>query len=258
MKTQKNILNEFKKSIENLSNMKSLRDNFGDFIDFQLFFFCENPTEEEKNWFFSERSAKAEKYTQAMILFGDGSEGYNDILGEFFMCFISKGEKGQYYTPQCVCDLMAEIVGESKGEKICDPCCGSGRMLLSAAKRAEDSRKLSYHANDIDIMCVKMTLLNLLINTLPGVLTHGDGLIPMWLQSRDTYIIKINCVDFGEKLINIATYKKINAQEAKELMLPLEEFYNMKNDSLFDARKIEFTEKVMPLSQKAVQLELFE
>lgn len=34
---------------------------------------------------------------------------YSDILGEYFMINITKGQNGQYFTPEHVCDLMANM-----------------------------------------------------------------------------------------------------------------------------------------------------
>ena len=34
---------------------------------------------------------------------------YSDILGEFFMQNITKGQNGQYFTPEPVCDMMAKM-----------------------------------------------------------------------------------------------------------------------------------------------------
>ncbi|HTM67308.1 MAG TPA: N-6 DNA methylase, partial [Flavipsychrobacter sp.] len=51
------------------------------------------------------------------------------------------------------------------GKDICDPTCGSGRMLLAAAKI---NRRLNYYGADVDLTCCKMTVLNMLVNSLPG------------------------------------------------------------------------------------------
>ena len=80
-----NISNDFTKAIGAISDSKDLRDNFRDFLDFQLFFFCSNPSSEQVEWFNKELVKKRELYTKAMLLLGDGSERYNDLLGEFFM-----------------------------------------------------------------------------------------------------------------------------------------------------------------------------
>ena len=63
-----------------------------------------------------------------------------DILGDLFQGGITYGEAGQFLSPEAVCDAMAEMtVADAdvpKGERrtVCDPCCGSGRMLLAVAR----------------------------------------------------------------------------------------------------------------------------
>ncbi|MGP8214230.1 MAG: N-6 DNA methylase, partial [Bacteroidia bacterium] len=80
---------------------------------------------------------------------------------------ISRGKNGQFFTPEHVCDAMSAML-INKGEQnktILDPCCGSGRMLLSAAKISRDN---TFYGADIDYRCVKMTAINLCLNALPG------------------------------------------------------------------------------------------
>ena len=62
-----------------------------------------------------------------------------DILGDYYQGCITFGEHGQFFTPNHVTDIMAQLSGidkDTEGQKIGDMCCGSGRMLLSAAKIA--------------------------------------------------------------------------------------------------------------------------
>jgi type I restriction-modification system DNA methylase subunit len=62
-----------------------------------------------------------------------------DILGDVFTGAISYAEHGQFFTPDSVCELMGamSVPTERTAEPrtINDPACGSGRMLLSVAKR---------------------------------------------------------------------------------------------------------------------------
>lgn len=99
-----------------------------------------------------------------------------DIIGDFFMGAVSNGESGQYFTPEHISDFMAQIVGGegADGEKVADMAgCGSGRMLLGAAK--VNPRRL-FIGKDLDLRCVKMTALNLALNGLRGFVIWGNGL----------------------------------------------------------------------------------
>jgi len=61
-----------------------------------------------------------------------------DCLGDIFMSEITFGEHGQFFTPEHITDMMALMTVPSESEEgrqvVCDPCCGSGRMLMSAHK----------------------------------------------------------------------------------------------------------------------------
>jgi type I restriction-modification system DNA methylase subunit len=101
-----------------------------------------------------------------VTLIGDASEGFCDPLGELYQQAISSGHNGQYWTPEHMCDMMAIItIGETllDGQTIADPACGSGRMLLAAAKI---NRHAMLYGADLDITCCKMALVNMLLNSL--------------------------------------------------------------------------------------------
>ena len=62
-----------------------------------------------------------------------------DVMGRVYEYFLSnfalqegKG-KGEFYTPKCIVNLIAELIEPYQG-KIYDPCCGSGGMFVQSAK----------------------------------------------------------------------------------------------------------------------------
>ena len=95
------------------------------------------------------------------------SEGLKDCFGDFFMENISYGKAGQFFTAEHICDMMALITcGEIRdGERIADPCCGSGRTLMSAAKINRNAR---FYGADIDRTCAMMCLVNMCLNGMFG------------------------------------------------------------------------------------------
>jgi type I restriction enzyme M protein len=64
----------------------------------------------------------------------------NDVIGDAYEYLISNfaasaGKKaGEFYTPPEVSTLLAKLVEPKEGDRICDPTCGSGSLLLKAAK----------------------------------------------------------------------------------------------------------------------------
>ncbi len=92
-----------------------------------------------------------------------------DILGDVFTGAISYAEHGQFFTPDSVCELMGamSVPTERTPEPrtINDPACGSGRMLLSVAKRQPH---WEFTGQDVDHRAAQMTAINLGLNGLYG------------------------------------------------------------------------------------------
>lgn len=104
---------------------------------------------------------------------GDGS-GLVDVLGEYFMVNISRGHNGQYFTPQPICNMMSGIIrAGGSGRRVADPACGSGRMLLAAARY---DRSLLFFGADITRECAQMAAINLCLNGLFGEIAWMDTL----------------------------------------------------------------------------------
>ncbi len=67
-----------------------------------------------------------------------------DVIGNTYIFLIEKfasdaGKKaGEFYTPKKVSELVAKLAQPKSGDKICDPACGSGGLLLEAAKLVKD------------------------------------------------------------------------------------------------------------------------
>lgn len=104
---------------------------------------------------------------------------YSDILGEFFMEHITKGQNGQYFSPTHICDLNAKITVSKTdiGKRILDPACGSGRMCLSAAKV---NHKNYFYGADNSNTCAKMATLNFFLNGLQGEVVWMNSLSMEW------------------------------------------------------------------------------
>lgn len=66
--------------------------------------------------------------------------GNLDVIGNAYEYLIGKfaadaGKKaGEFYTPPEVSTLIAKLLAPKSGERICDPACGSGSLLLKCAR----------------------------------------------------------------------------------------------------------------------------
>ena len=81
----------------------------------------------------------------------EGQDSELDIVGRVYEYFLgnfaaTEGKGGgEFYTPKCVVNLLAEMLEPYHG-KIYDPCCGSGGMFVQSVKFIE-----SHHGNTKDI-----------------------------------------------------------------------------------------------------------
>lgn len=70
--------------------------------------------------------------------------GNQDIIGSVYEYLIARfasdaGKKGgEFYTPSEVATLLAKLLEPKKGNRICDPCAGSGSLLIRAASLVDD------------------------------------------------------------------------------------------------------------------------
>ncbi|HWR31051.1 MAG TPA: type I restriction-modification system subunit M [Negativicutes bacterium] len=66
--------------------------------------------------------------------------GNDDLIGDVYEYLIERfaagaGKKaGEFYTPKQVSILLAKLVQPKPGDRICDPACGSGSLLIRVAK----------------------------------------------------------------------------------------------------------------------------
>ena len=59
---------------------------------------------------------------------------YESLVGKTF-----RGELGQFFTPRQVVDYIVDVLDIKEGEKVCDPCCGSGGFLIRAFEHVQDT-----------------------------------------------------------------------------------------------------------------------
>jgi len=73
-----------------------------------------------------------------------------DVIGNTYIYLIERfasdaGKKaGEFYTPHKVSELVAKLCRPKAGARICDPSCGSGGLLIEAAKAVGDKNYSLY------------------------------------------------------------------------------------------------------------------
>src|SRR3989344_5544026 len=80
----------------------------------------------------------------------DLSDTGDDIIGNSYMYMIERfgadaGKKaGEFFTVRNVAHLVAKLAEPKSGARICDPCCGSGGLLLLAGEEVEKQGSTNY------------------------------------------------------------------------------------------------------------------
>lgn len=117
----------------------------------------------------------AEAFGALVMVMDNKGEGLKDGFGDFYIEYLSHGHNGQFFTPEPICDMMAKILNPAGfGERVADCCCGSGRMLMAAAKI---SRNSLFFGADVDWTCAMMCVINLCLNGLLGEVCWMDTLM---------------------------------------------------------------------------------
>jgi type I restriction enzyme M protein len=119
---------------------------------------------------------------------GDYGDNTIDAFGdayEFLMTmYASNAGKsgGEFFTPQEVSELLAEIttVGKKEVNKVYDPCCGSGSLLLKFAKvLGKENVRRGFYGQEINLTTYNLCRINMFlhdINYNNFDIAHGDTL----------------------------------------------------------------------------------
>lgn len=119
-----------------------------------------------------------------------------DVLGTLYELYAASSKSrqrvlGQFFTPIPIANMMAELVGDTLNEPqtICDPCSGSGRLLVASARHNHPDSV--FVGIDRDPLCADMTALNLLFFNMSGIVLWGNSLSNEFhagYQTRRTYL----------------------------------------------------------------------
>lgn len=117
-------------------------------------------------------------------------ERHHDFLGEVFMSSeLGNGNRGQYFTPYSLSQLLAQItltdLDEQLNEKgyitLDEPASGSGGMIIAAAevvsqKNHSPLTSMIVQATDVDYLCFKMAYIQLSLLNIPANVRQGNTL----------------------------------------------------------------------------------
>jgi type I restriction enzyme M protein len=125
--------------------------------------------------------------------------GHRDVIGDVYEYLIGNfasdaGKKGgEFYTPAEVSRLLATIVAPKAGDRICDPCCGSGSLLIRAG-RVVGSDDFALYGQELNGATWALARMNMFLHGLDNArIERGDTLRNPKLVEGDR-LMKFNVV----------------------------------------------------------------
>lgn len=85
----------------------------------------------------------------------DTSDDIKGIAFELFLGKTFRGELGQFFTPRTVVNYMVDVLDVKEGDRVCDPCCGSGGFLIKAFEHVQNQIDQDIHLQISSLMLDK-------------------------------------------------------------------------------------------------------
>lgn len=133
-----------------------------------------------------------DRFAEVLALLGlELERNPSDVLGSLYMSLdLGNAGTGQFFTPYEVSRIMAAMtIGDVSGRlteessfiTLAEPTCGAGGMIIAASdvirsQGFDPTERMHVTAQDVDIIAVHMTYLQISLLGLPGVVHHGDTL----------------------------------------------------------------------------------
>jgi type I restriction enzyme M protein len=125
--------------------------------------------------------------------------GHRDVIGDVYEYLIGNfasdaGKKGgEFYTPAEVSRLLATIVAPKAGDRICDPCCGSGSLLIRAG-RAVGSDDFALFGQELNGGTWALARMNMFLHGLDNARIERGDTIRNPKLVEDDRLMKFNVV----------------------------------------------------------------
>lgn len=119
-------------------------------------------------------------------------DAYEYMIGEF--ATMAGKKAGSFFTPQAVSEIMACIVAPETKDRVYDPTCGSGSLLIRAARKGGFDN-VSMFGQEVNSSAISMARMNMFIHDIQDAkIAWGDTLSnPVHLDS-DGNLMKFDCI----------------------------------------------------------------
>ncbi len=123
----------------------------------------------------------------------------NDVIGDSYEYLIAHfasdaGKKGgEFFTPSAVSKLLSKLVGAKEGDRIYDPTCGSGSLLIKASKEIGNSNFRLY-GQESKSSTVALCKMNMFLHDINDAIIQWGDTISNPLHLEDNHLMKFDVV----------------------------------------------------------------
>lgn len=140
-----------------------------------------------------------EDFNKPDLNFRPSRIGKNDIIGDTYEFLIQSfasdaGKKGgEFYTPAEVSELMARLMKPEDGERLYDPTCGSGSLLIKLAKQV-GSRNYSVYGQESNGSTWALCKMNMFLHDIDNARIEWGDTIKNPKLTEDDKLMKFDVV----------------------------------------------------------------
>ena len=122
-----------------------------------------------------------------------------DVIGNTYIYLIERfasdsGKKaGEFFTPLKVTELVARLAGPKPGDRICDPACGSGGLLIQAAKQV-NNRNFALFGQESNGSTWALCRMNMFLHSFDSARVEWCDTLNSPLLVENDRLMKFNCV----------------------------------------------------------------
>jgi len=122
-----------------------------------------------------------------------------DVIGNTYIYLIERfasdsGKKaGEFFTPLKVTELVAKLAGPKPGDRICDPACGSGGLLIQAAKEVGD-RNFALFGQESNGSTWALCRMNMFLHSFDSARIEWCDTLNSPLLVENDRLMRFNCV----------------------------------------------------------------
>ncbi|WP_069130048.1 type I restriction-modification system subunit M [Rhodohalobacter halophilus] len=140
-----------------------------------------------------------EDFSDPVLDFRPSRTGKNDIIGDTYEFLIQNfasdaGKKGgEFYTPSEVSELMALLLQPQSGERLYDPTCGSGSLLIKLVQQVPD-RNYSVYGQESNGSTWALCKMNMFLHDIDNARIEWGDTIKNPKLTEDDKLMKFDVV----------------------------------------------------------------